>query len=115
VNTGTELVVVEVGEVDVVGAGVLVVPTEVVIVVVPFPGGIITVTLEVVEVTVTVEVMDPTALLATLLLATLLLVETPAGGVMNGGYGGRKQSALLTVEFPQIALVLTPTGGTPAS
>ena len=59
-------------------------PTEVVMVVVPFPGGIITVTLEVVEVTVTVEVVDPMALLL-----AVLPVETPAGVVMNGGYGGR--------------------------
>jgi len=54
VNTGTELVV----AVEVVGTGVPVGPTEVVIVVVPFPGGVTTMVLEVVEVTVVVEVME---------------------------------------------------------
>ena len=67
VNTGTELVVVGAG-VEVVGVGVPVGPTEVVIVVVPFPGGVITVILEVVEVTVRVEVVDPAELPAELLL-----------------------------------------------
>jgi len=68
VNTGTELVLVVGAGVEVVGVGVPVGPTEVVIVVVPFPDGVITVILEVVEVTVRVEVEDPTELPAELLL-----------------------------------------------
>ena len=68
VNTGTELLVVVGARVEVVGVGVPVGPTEVVIVVVPFPDGVITVILEVVDVTVRVEVVDPAELPAELLL-----------------------------------------------
>ena len=74
VNTGTEVVV----AVEVVGSGVTVGPTEVVMVVVPFPEGMVTATVEVVEVTVMVDVVDP-----------VVEVVVFVGGVMKGGYGGR--------------------------